>query len=51
MRTRLIIPVILYFFPAVIHAQVRSIPAIRVNQPIKIDGNLDDEGWKNIEPT
>ncbi|MEP7237735.1 MAG: DUF5916 domain-containing protein [Ferruginibacter sp.] len=32
-------------------AQVRSIPAIKINQPIKIDGNLDDEAWKNIEAT
>jgi hypothetical protein len=32
------------------YAQVKSIPAVKINIPIKIDGNLDDEGWKNIEP-
>ncbi|MFZ1453135.1 MAG: DUF5916 domain-containing protein, partial [Ferruginibacter sp.] len=51
MLSRLIIPVLLYFFPAVIFAQVRSIPAIKINSPIKIDGNLEDEAWKMIEPT
>lgn len=50
MPTRLIIPAILYFFPFVMYAQVRSMPAIKINEPIKIDGNLDDEAWKNIEP-
>ena len=51
MLTRLLIPAILYFSPLVINAQVRSIPAIKIDQPIKIDGNLDDDAWKNIEPT
>ena len=51
MLIRLIIPAILSLFSFVIQAQVRSIPAIKINQPIKIDGNLDDEGWKNIEST
>ena len=46
-----IIPAILSLFSSVICAQVRSIPAIKINQQIKIDGNLDDEAWKNIEPT
>ena len=46
-----IIPAILFLFSSVIYAQVRSIPAIKINQQIKIDGNLDDEAWKNIEPT
>jgi Domain of unknown function (DUF5916)/Carbohydrate family 9 binding domain-like len=51
MLTRLIIPTLLYLFPFVTNAQVRSIPAVKINAPIKIDGNLDDEAWKNIEPT
>ncbi len=50
MLIRLIIPTLLYLFPFVMHAQVRSVPAIKINQSIKIDGNLDDEAWKNIEP-
>ncbi len=50
MLIRLIIPVFLYLFPFVLNAQVRSVPAIKINQSIKIDGNLDDEAWKNIEP-
>ena len=49
MLTRFIIPFLLYLFPSVIFAQVRSIPAIKISASIKIDGNLDDEGWKNIE--
>ena len=48
--TRLIIPTLLFFLPFVSKAQVRSLPAIKINSSIKIDGNLDDEGWKNIEP-
>jgi Domain of unknown function (DUF5916)/Carbohydrate family 9 binding domain-like len=51
MLTRLIIPTLLYLFPFVTNAQVRNIPAIKINAPIKIDGNLDEEAWKNIEPT
>jgi hypothetical protein len=51
MLTRLIIPAILYLFPFVLNAQVRSIPAIKITTPIKIDGNLEDEAWKTIEPT
>ena len=53
MLTRLlyIVSVVLYLLPSVINAQVRSIPALRINQSIKIDGNLDDEAWKKIEAT
>ena len=31
-------------------SEVRKIPAIKISAPIKIDGDLSDEGWKNIEP-
>ncbi|MBK7309193.1 MAG: carbohydrate binding family 9 domain-containing protein [Chitinophagaceae bacterium] len=51
MLTRLIILVLLCLFPSVIFAQVRSIPAVKITTPIKIDGNLEDEGWKSIEST
>ena len=50
MLTRIIIPFLLYLLPSVIFAQVRSTPAIKINSSIKIDGSLDDEAWKNIEP-
>lgn len=50
MLTRLVIPTLLFFLPFVSEAQVRSLPAVKVTSSIKIDGNLDDEGWKNIEP-
>ena len=50
MFTRLIIPAILYFFPFVLQAQVRSLSAIKTTQSIKIDGNLDEQAWENIEP-
>lgn len=33
-----------------VYAQERSIPAFKVTQPIKIDGNLTDEAWKQIQP-
>jgi Domain of unknown function (DUF5916)/Carbohydrate family 9 binding domain-like len=46
----LIIPAILSFFSSVIYAQVRSNPAVKINKVIQIDGNLDDEAWKDIEP-
>ena len=51
MLIRLIIPFFLYLIPSILHAQVRSIPAVKITQPIKIDGNLDDEAWKNMEAT
>jgi len=51
MLTRLIIPAILSLFTSVTVAQVRSIPAIKINLPVKIDGNLDDEAWKAVEAT
>lgn len=51
MLTRLIIPILLYLFPFVLNAQVRSIPAVKISGSIKIDGNLDEEAWKQIEPT
>ncbi|MBK8495093.1 MAG: carbohydrate binding family 9 domain-containing protein [Chitinophagaceae bacterium] len=50
MPSRFIIPVFLYLFPFVLQAQVKSIPAVKINLPVKIDANLDDEAWKNIEP-
>lgn len=42
---------LLLLFTSLVHAQVRSIPAIKITQPIKIDGNLNEEVWKTIEPT
>ncbi|MEO7307729.1 MAG: DUF5916 domain-containing protein [Ferruginibacter sp.] len=51
MLIRLIFTASLYLFSSVIMAQVRSIPAIKIDQPIRIDGNLDDEAWKEIIPT
>jgi len=48
---RLISLFFLYLIPSVTTAQVRSLPAIKIDQPVKIDGDLDDEAWKNIEAT
>ncbi|HMK05843.1 MAG TPA: DUF5916 domain-containing protein, partial [Ferruginibacter sp.] len=48
---RLILPFLLYFIPSVTNAQVRSLPAVKIDQPLKIDGDLDDEAWNNIEET
>ncbi len=41
----------LYLLCSVANAQERSIPAVKTDQQIKIDGNLDEEAWKNIQPT
>lgn len=52
MRIKLILPAgFCCLLLSVTQAQVRSIPAIKINQPIKIDGNLDDEAWKKIKST
>lgn len=32
-------------------AQVRSIPAVKITKSIRIDGNLDDAAWQDIQPT
>lgn len=48
---RYLLPAILYLIFPVANAQVRSMTAIKTNQPIKIDGNLNDAAWKEIEPT
>jgi len=31
-------------------AEVRKTQAIKVSSPVKIDGNLSDEAWENIDP-
>ena len=51
MLARLLIPALLLILPSVLKAQVRNLPAVKITEVIKIDGNLDDEAWKNIEPT
>ncbi len=52
MRTRLILTSSFFLLLSVTYAQpVRSIPAIKIDQPIKIDGNLNDEAWKLVQPT
>lgn len=48
---RYLLPAILCLLPPVAHAQVKSLPAVKTNQPIKIDGDLNDAAWKTIEPT
>ena len=50
MLIRLLIPVIICCTPYVINAQVRSLAAVKITKAIKIDGNLDDDAWKAIEP-
>ncbi|MGF2412949.1 MAG: DUF5916 domain-containing protein, partial [Ferruginibacter sp.] len=48
---RLIIFICLNLFLAVTYAQVRTIPATKLTQPVKIDGNLNDEAWKTVTAT
>lgn len=50
MLIRFLIPFIFFFTPYVSNAQVRSLSAVKINTAIKIDGNLDDETWKTINP-
>ncbi len=50
-QLRFILTVMLYLLPLVMQAQVRHLPAVKIDQPIKIDGNLDDAAWQNIEST
>ncbi|MEP7254897.1 MAG: DUF5916 domain-containing protein [Ferruginibacter sp.] len=50
-RLHYILPVILYLLPSVTNAQVRSMQAIKTDQSIKIDGNLDDAAWESIVST
>ena len=38
------------FASKVIGAEVKKIQSIKIQTPIKIDGDLSDEGWKSIEP-
>ncbi len=48
---RLILTVCLSLLLSATYAQVKSIAAIKINLPIKIDGNLNDEAWKGVEKT
>ena len=48
LRCILTICLTLLLFP--IYAQVKSLPAVKITQPVKIDGVLNDEAWKNINP-
>ena len=51
MVIRLILTAGLYLFVSVTHGQVRSIPAIKISKPVKIDGYLDDDAWRSMEKT
>lgn len=51
MFTRLILTAGFYLFISVTYGQVRSIPAIKISKPVKIDGNLDDDAWRSTEKT
>lgn len=50
MLIRLIIPLFLNLISFVLTAQVRSIGAIKIDLPVKIDGNLEEDAWKSILP-
>lgn len=40
----------LYVLPALSFAQIKTLSATKITQPIRIDGNLDDMAWQQIEP-
>lgn len=50
-RLRFILLFLLLVFVTVCGAQVRTMHAVKITQPVKIDGNLDDEAWKQVEAT
>ncbi len=41
----------LFLLLSATQAQVRSLSAVKITQPVKIDGNLDDEIWKDVPVT
>ena len=50
-RLRLILIVLPCLFIFVAPAQVRHIPAVKITQSIKIDGDLNDAAWQSIAST
>ena len=50
MLISLLILCFVYLLPYVAAAQQKTLPALKINQSIKIDGNLDDAAWKIAEP-
>ena len=50
-RLRFILTLFLYLLFSSSYCQVRNIPAVKIDQHIKIDGNLDDAAWQTIVPT
>ncbi|MBL0056078.1 MAG: carbohydrate binding family 9 domain-containing protein [Chitinophagaceae bacterium] len=49
MRSLLLI--ILFAFPAYCLSQARNLPAVKISQPMKIDGELYEPAWQLISPT
>lgn len=48
---RFVIIFCLFVFHSVSYAQVKTISAVKITHPIKIDGDLNDEAWKQVEAT
>ena len=48
---RFILTVSLSLLLSVVYSQVKTLPAVKITQPIIIDGDLSDEAWKNIPAT
>jgi hypothetical protein len=49
-RLRFILTAYVSLLTSTTLAQVKSIPAVKITQSIKIDGNLDDAAWQSITP-
>lgn len=49
MRLRRLLLLIMTLLPVLSFAQTKHLPAVKIDQPIRIDGNLDDPAWQNIE--
>ena len=42
---------LLVFSCLLTNAQHRTLEAVKINHPIKIDGNLDDAAWQEVPAT
>ncbi len=47
-RLRVAISIFLSVLLSVSHAQVKTIAAVKLSLPVKIDGELNDEAWKQV---
>ncbi len=47
--SRILLAILLILIFSNLYSQQRNLHAVKINQPVKIDGNLDDAAWQSIE--